>query len=152
MTCSCLLQCAELRRLNDASHARTFSIFFAHEKRSPVGSLCHRNRRSDRRGAGLLGPVSLVLYGIANTQLGDLGAVIGWPILSSTGILGANLWGALTGEWKGAGKSPVLFMGIAVTLLVLAMFVLGWVETHVTHESGTGDQVSFPASPRAGAT
>ena len=81
---------------------------------------------------GLLGPVSLVLYGIANTQLGELGPVIAWPIMSSMGILGANMWGALTGEWKGAGKSPVFFMRIAVTLLVLAMFILGWVETLIT--------------------
>lgn len=78
---------------------------------------------------GILGPVSYILYGIGSTRLGTLGPVIGWPIMSSMGIIGANIWGALTGEWKGAGKASVFAMATAVVLLVCAMFVLGWVET-----------------------
>lgn len=78
---------------------------------------------------GLLGPASLILYGMGNSQLGELGPVIGWPIMSSMGILGANLWGALTGEWKDAGKRPILLMGSAAAMLIAAMFILGCVET-----------------------
>lgn len=78
---------------------------------------------------GLLGPTSLILYGMGSNQMGRLGAVIGWPILSAMGILGANFWGAVTGEWTGTGKKPILIMSAAVTLLVVAMFLLGWSST-----------------------
>ena len=78
---------------------------------------------------GLLGPTSIILYGIGSSQLGDLGPVIGWPIMSSMGILGANMWGAATGEWKHAGGWPILFMCGATTILIVAMFILARVET-----------------------
>ena len=57
---------------------------------------------------GLLGPVALILYGMGSNQIGRWGAVIGWSIMSDMGILGANFWGAVTGEWTGTGKRPVL--------------------------------------------
>ena len=78
---------------------------------------------------GVLGPASFVLYGMGSSQLGDLGAVIGWPIMASMGILGANLWGTLTGEWRGVGRRPFIVMSLAVALLTVAMFVLGWAES-----------------------
>lgn len=78
---------------------------------------------------GLLGPVALILYGMGSSQMGRLGAVIGWPIMSAMGILGANFWGAVTGEWTGTGKEPISMMNTAVTLLIVAMFLLGWSST-----------------------
>ena len=78
---------------------------------------------------GLLGPVGLLLYGVGSSRLGDLAAIVGWPILSSMGILSANFWGALTGEWSGTGKRPLAIMGIAVVVLIAAMFILGWGST-----------------------
>jgi L-rhamnose-H+ transport protein len=78
---------------------------------------------------GLLGPVALIFYGMGSTQMGDLGAVSGWPIMSAMGILGANFWGAVTGEWTGTGKRPIRLMGIAVTALIAALFLLGWSST-----------------------
>ena len=43
---------------------------------------------------GLLGPVALILYGMGSNQIGRWGAVIGWPIMSDMGILGANFLGS----------------------------------------------------------
>jgi len=77
---------------------------------------------------GLLGPVGLLLFPMGTSQLGDLGRVIGWPIISSMGILSANFFGAVTGEWRGAGRKPVVIMSVAVSILVAAMFVLGRVQ------------------------
>jgi|SRR5437773_1975971 len=78
---------------------------------------------------GLLGPVGLLLYGVGSSRMGELAAVVGWPILSSMGILSANFWGAITGEWSGTGRRPLCIMGIAIIVLIVAMFILGWSST-----------------------
>ena len=78
---------------------------------------------------GLLGPVGLLLYGVGSSRMGDLAEVVGWPILCSMGILSANFWGAVTGEWSGIGRKPLLIMGVAIVVLIGAMFTLGWSST-----------------------
>jgi L-rhamnose-H+ transport protein len=80
---------------------------------------------------GILGPVGLLLYGIGSSRLGELAVVVGWPILSSMGILSANFWGAISGEWAGTGKKPLLIMGVAIAVLIAAMFILAWGSTQV---------------------
>ena len=80
---------------------------------------------------GLLGPVGLLLYGVGSSRMGDLAEVVGWPILCSMGILSANFWGAVTGEWSGMGRKPLLIMGVAIVTLIGAMFILGWSSTLV---------------------
>ncbi len=52
--------------------------------------------------------------------------MIGFPILASMGILSANLWGAISGEWTGSGRKPRAVMAFAILILVVAMFILGW--------------------------
>jgi hypothetical protein len=54
---------------------------------------------------------------------------VGWPILCSMGILSANFWGAVTGEWSGIGKKPLGIMGVGIMVLIAAMFILGWSST-----------------------
>lgn len=78
---------------------------------------------------GLLGPVGLLFYGVGSARMGNLAEVIGWPILASMGILSANFWGALTGEWSHTGRKPFLIMGAAIVILIGAMFILGWSST-----------------------
>jgi L-rhamnose-H+ transport protein len=78
---------------------------------------------------GLLGPVGLLFYGVGSSRIGNLSEVIGWPILSSMGILSANFWGAVTGEWADTGRKPFLIMGVAIIVLIGAMFILGWSST-----------------------
>jgi L-rhamnose-H+ transport protein len=67
---------------------------------------------------------STVLYGVATVKLGELGAVLGWPLFMSLIVITATGWGVATGEWKNAGKQPLLIMSAGVAVLVLAIFVL----------------------------
>jgi L-rhamnose-H+ transport protein len=100
------------------STRRTWTLFLARSRDSLLGLVM-----------GLLGPLGTILYGMGSSQLGKLGVVVGWPIMSSMGILSANFWGALSGEWSGAGRKPAMVMSAAVTLLLVAMFILGWANS-----------------------
>jgi L-rhamnose-H+ transport protein len=68
---------------------------------------------------------STVMYGVAATQLGDLGPVLGWPLFMSLIVITATAWGVGTGEWKHAGKHALRTLSYGVGVLVLAIFVLG---------------------------
>jgi L-rhamnose-H+ transport protein len=68
---------------------------------------------------------STILYGVAATELGNLGPVLGWPIFMSLIVITATLWGVITGEWRVSGKRPLQIMSSAVAVLVVAIFVLG---------------------------
>ena len=52
---------------------------------------------------GLLWYSGISIYGMGATQMGPTGTSVGWPIFMSVVIMAANVWGALSGEWKGAG-------------------------------------------------
>jgi L-rhamnose-H+ transport protein len=67
---------------------------------------------------------STVLYGVATVKLGELGAVLGWPLFMSLIVITASAWGVATGEWKNTGTKPLLIMSAGVAVLVLAIFVL----------------------------
>jgi L-rhamnose-H+ transport protein len=67
---------------------------------------------------------STVMYGVATVKLGELGTVLGWPLFMSLIVITASVWGVATGEWKNAGKQPLLVMSTGVAVLVLAVFVL----------------------------
>lgn len=67
-----------------------------------------------------------VLYGMGANFMGQLGPVIGWPVLMSTMVLTANLWGVLTGEWKGIRGQPIRLAVAALLIMIAAMFMLGF--------------------------
>lgn len=67
---------------------------------------------------------SSLLYGVASSMLGDLGAVIGWPLFMSLIVIIASLLGVLTGEWKSAGRKALSTQMAAVAILVIAVIVL----------------------------
>jgi L-rhamnose-H+ transport protein len=74
-------------------------------------------------GAMWLG--GMLLYGMGANQLGSIGSSIGWAIVMSLMVMVANLWGLLTGEWRGVGRKPLKIMGAGLALLVAAMFMVG---------------------------
>jgi L-rhamnose-H+ transport protein len=74
---------------------------------------------------------STILYGAATTNLGQLGAVFGWPLFMSVIVITAAVWGLLTGEWKGSGSKPRFVMAVGVGILIVAIFVLSFAGRQV---------------------
>ena len=74
---------------------------------------------------GILWPGGIVVYGMGTTMIGDLGAYLGFPVLMILSIIAGNVFGILTGEWKGVSARPKRIMGMGITVLVVAILVLG---------------------------
>lgn len=72
----------------------------------------------------LLWFVSTLLYGVASGKLGELGAVLGWPLFMSLIVITASVLGVVTGEWKNAGRTPLRIQITGAGILVLAVVVL----------------------------
>jgi L-rhamnose-proton symport protein (RhaT) len=78
--------------------------------------------------AGLSWFAALGVYGQGSALLGDIGPVIGWPILLGLSLIISNIWALLSGEWKGASKAfGLLIIGLAV--LILASVILGFANS-----------------------
>lgn len=78
-------------------------------------------------GAALMGflwYIGVSIYGMGAAAMGPLGGVLGWPIFMSTVIIMANVWGAATGEWKGAGAQAMRLMWTGAAILVAAIAVI----------------------------
>jgi L-rhamnose-H+ transport protein len=78
--------------------------------------------------AGIMGFMwfgGVALYGFAVMNLGKLGASIGWPLIQSMAVLSGNLVGFFTGEWKGTGTKPVLYMFIGLAFLLTGIVIVG---------------------------
>lgn len=78
-------------------------------------------------GAVLMGAVwflGIAFYGMGATGLGDLGAVLGWPLFMAMNITAANVWGAATGEWKGASRRTYGYSWAGVAVLLIAIYVI----------------------------
>ena len=72
---------------------------------------------------GAIFAADVSLYGIGATMLGKLGTTVAWLAGTAVGILVANFWGVVTGEWKDAPQqarrqmlwgSLILFLSIVV--------------------------------------
>jgi L-rhamnose-H+ transport protein len=67
---------------------------------------------------------STLLYGLAASQLGDWGPILGWPLFMSLIVITATMLGMFTGEWKDCGPLPIRIHWTGVGVLVLAIFIL----------------------------
>jgi L-rhamnose-H+ transport protein len=72
---------------------------------------------------------NLVAYAEGANRIGNLGPSVGWPIVLSMTLITSNIWGAGTAEWQGAGGRAIATMVAGITLLVLAVAILGWAST-----------------------
>ena len=79
---------------------------------------------------------STALYGVATTQLGELGAVVGWPVFMSLIVVTAGILGMFTGEWKHSGARPVAFQVVGMLLLVMAVVTLSRAQSQARAMSG----------------
>ncbi len=73
---------------------------------------------------GAIFAADVTLYGVGASNLGPLGTTVAWLIFVASGILVANFWGVITGEWKDAptkarrhmlAGSVILFASVALT-------------------------------------
>ena len=79
---------------------------------------------------GLIWFATFGVYGLGAARMGDLGSVIGWPILLGLGLIISNGWALVTGEWKGA-RRPLKTMAVAVGIIILGCVVLGYAKRPV---------------------
>jgi L-rhamnose-H+ transport protein len=70
----------------------------------------------------------IAIYGMATANMGNLGPSIGWAIFSAVCILTANIWGILTGEWKGATKKTLQVMTAGLVVLFGGICIVGWAK------------------------
>ncbi|HEV3257341.1 MAG TPA: L-rhamnose/proton symporter RhaT [Gemmataceae bacterium] len=73
---------------------------------------------------GFLWMFGMFLYGLGQTQLGDLGPVVGWPLLMTLMVLTANGWGIATGEWSRAGRLPFYYLQVGNAAMVVALVLI----------------------------
>jgi L-rhamnose-H+ transport protein len=69
------------------------------------------------------------IYGMALSKLGPLAHSIGWPVIQSMAVASGNIWGIVTGEWKGTGKTPISIMIVGLMLLFIGIGIIGWSST-----------------------
>jgi L-rhamnose-H+ transport protein len=73
---------------------------------------------------GILFFAPSALLGEGMLLLGALGASLGWGLVQGTLILGGQILGFLTGEWRGIGGTPRHQIRAAILLLVAAMVIM----------------------------
>ncbi|MGH9326082.1 MAG: L-rhamnose/proton symporter RhaT [Terriglobia bacterium] len=78
---------------------------------------------------GLMWGGNTFLYGFAAPHMGKLGPAIGWPLLLIVGLVTANFWGFITGEWHSARARALQWMFSGLAVLLIAIIVLGWSST-----------------------
>ncbi len=76
-------------------------------------------------GMAILWFVGLIFYGWGATDMGSIGAVIGWPLFMAVLILASTVTGFVTGEWKGASTRTKEWMGAGLLVLIIASALLG---------------------------
>lgn len=69
----------------------------------------------------------VALYGAGASSLGKLGTTVAWIILMATTALVGNVWGILSGEWKGAPKKARrrMVQGLSLLLGSIVLVSLG---------------------------
>jgi L-rhamnose-H+ transport protein len=73
---------------------------------------------------GILFFVPSALLGKGMLLLGPLGASVGWGLVQGTLILGGQILGFASGEWRGVVGKPRIQVYIAIVLLVVAMTII----------------------------
>ncbi|MGH9454257.1 MAG: hypothetical protein ACRD2O_09855, partial [Terriglobia bacterium] len=80
-------------------------------------------------GMAALWFAGLIAYGRGAAGMGELGAVIGWPLFMAVLVLASNTTGFLTAEWNGGGAGAKRWMYTALAALLAASALLGVANT-----------------------
>jgi L-rhamnose-H+ transport protein len=68
------------------------------------------------------------LYAVGITRMGELGVVIGWPLLMGMIILTSNAAGVLTGEWNDVSNATKRFLAFGMLIILAALGVLAMAQ------------------------
>lgn len=68
------------------------------------------------------------LYAIGITWMGQLGVVIGWPLLMGMIIVTSNAAGVMTGEWNGVSTVTKRFLAFGMLIILTALGVLAMAQ------------------------
>ncbi len=72
---------------------------------------------------GLLWFLPLGLSGIVASSIGELGNVITWPVMLALSLVFGNIWGYVSGEWRGTKRSFTVMSAAAVVLIVACLIL-----------------------------
>ena len=75
--------------------------------------------------AGLFWFAALGIYGQGAALLGDIGPVIGWPMLLGLSLIISNVWAYRAGEWNDV-KKPFRIMLVGLAIIIMACIILGY--------------------------
>ncbi len=75
--------------------------------------------------AGLFWFAALGVYGQGAALLGEIGPVIGWPMLLGLSLIVSNIWAYMNKEWTGARKAFAWLL-IGLVVLIIATIILGY--------------------------
>lgn len=73
---------------------------------------------------GVIWFAGIAVYGMGGSALGPLGGVLGWPVFMAMVIVAANLWGAVTGEWKGTSRGAYIYSLTGIATLLVAIYII----------------------------
>ncbi|GAB3648639.1 L-rhamnose/proton symporter RhaT [Echinicola sediminis] len=75
--------------------------------------------------AGIFWFAALGVYGQGAALMGNLGPVIGWPILLGLALIISNIWAYRAGEWENASRPFKVLLG-GLVVLISAICILGY--------------------------
>lgn len=67
---------------------------------------------------------AIFLFGLGWIYIGDLGVSVGYPVFMSVAIIVGNIHGFRSGEWKGAGRTSIVWIMAGIALLILGVCLL----------------------------
>ncbi|TAM81111.1 MAG: hypothetical protein EPN47_14655 [Acidobacteria bacterium] len=76
-------------------------------------------------GMAVLWTGGIILYGRGAASMGQIGAVIGWPLFMAIIIFVSTLWGFASGEWKGSSHEARKYMLAGMVVLLVASALVG---------------------------
>lgn len=75
--------------------------------------------------AGIFWFAALGIYGQGAAMMGNIGPVIGWPMLLGLSLIISNIWAYREGEWNDV-KVPFRIMLAGLATIILACVILGY--------------------------
>jgi L-rhamnose-H+ transport protein len=104
---------------------------------------------------GVIFAADITFYGIGASSLGKLGTTVAWLIMNAAGILIANFWGVITGEWHGAPKAAQrqmlwgsLILALSIVLVNYGDYVLPETGVSGGNAAGTVPEARQPADEK----